>query len=89
MSNIICLTGEPLENQQFFYKCGDPGEIRTPDPVIRSHMLYPAELRGHLTTLEQSTISFSNFKIVYYKQFIVRLFCLIFFRKTNIKAPQQ
>ena len=37
---------------------GDPGEIRTPDPVIRSHMLYPAELRGQLTTLEQSTISF-------------------------------
>ena len=68
---------------------GDPGEIRTPDPVIRSHMLYPAELRGQLTTLEQSTISFSNFKIVYYKQFIVRLFCLIFFGKTNIKALQK
>ena len=39
---------------------GDPGEIRTPDPVIRSHMLYPAELRGHLTTLERSIILFSN-----------------------------
>jgi hypothetical protein len=27
---------------------GDPGEIRTPDPQIRSLMLYPAELRGRL-----------------------------------------
>ena len=24
-----------------------PGEIRTPDPLIRSQMLYPAELRAH------------------------------------------
>ena len=29
---------------------GDPGEIRTPDPQIRSLMLYPAELRGHNAT---------------------------------------
>ena len=65
---------------------GDPGEIRTPDPVIRSHMLYPAELRGHLTSLGQSIILFSNPKINYYKQLIVRIFCLIFFSKTNIKA---
>ena len=27
---------------------GDPWEIRTPDPLIRSQMLYPAELRGLL-----------------------------------------
>ena len=24
---------------------GAPGEIRTPDQVVRSHLLYPAELR--------------------------------------------
>ena len=26
---------------------GEPGAIRTPDPQIRSLMLYPAELRVH------------------------------------------
>ncbi len=26
---------------------GAPGEIRTPDQVVRSHLLYPAELRAH------------------------------------------
>jgi hypothetical protein len=27
-------------------KYGAPGEIRTPDPLVRSQMLYPAELRA-------------------------------------------
>ena len=26
---------------------GTPGEIRTPDPLVRSQVLYPAELRAH------------------------------------------
>ena len=26
---------------------GDPGGIRTHDPVLRRHVLYPAELPGH------------------------------------------
>ena len=33
---------------------GAPGEIRTPDLMVRSHALYPTELRaltGHLTGL--------------------------------------
>jgi hypothetical protein len=29
-------------------KDGAPGEIRTPDPLVRSQMLYPAELRARL-----------------------------------------
>jgi hypothetical protein len=28
-------------------KNGAPGEIRTPDPLLRRQMLYPAELRAH------------------------------------------
>ena len=28
------------------WKDGAPGEIRTPDPLVRSQMLYPAELRA-------------------------------------------
>src|SRR5208282_5536181 len=28
---------------------GAPGEIRTPDPLVRSQMLYPAELRAPST----------------------------------------
>jgi len=27
-------------------KDGAPGEIRTPDPLVRSQVLYPAELRA-------------------------------------------
>ena len=27
---------------------GTPGEIRTPDPLVRSQVLYPAELRAHV-----------------------------------------
>ncbi len=27
---------------------GAPGEIRTPDPLVRSQMLYPAELRARV-----------------------------------------
>ena len=26
---------------------GAPGEIRTPDPLVRSQILYPTELRAH------------------------------------------
>ncbi len=29
------------------FRDGAPGEIRTPDPLVRSQVLYPAELRAH------------------------------------------
>jgi hypothetical protein len=32
-------------------KSGAPGEIRTPDPLVRSQMLYPAELRARAAIL--------------------------------------
>jgi hypothetical protein len=28
--------------------CGAPGEIRTPDPLVRSQVLYPTELRARV-----------------------------------------
>lgn len=31
---------------------GDPREIRTPDTLIRSQVLYPAELLGHVAGAE-------------------------------------
>src|ERR1019366_7778007 len=34
---------------------GAPGEIRTPDPLLRRQMLYPAELRAHPWLLFDST----------------------------------
>ena len=34
------------------YLSGAPGEIRTPDLLIRSQSLYPAELRAHTTRLQ-------------------------------------
>ena len=32
-------------------KYGAPGEIRTPDPLVRSQVLYPAELRAQFETV--------------------------------------
>lgn len=29
-------------------KDGAPGESRTPDPLVRSQVLYPTELRAHI-----------------------------------------
>ena len=34
-------------NLQAFGNNGAPGEIRTPDHLVRSQVLYPAELRAH------------------------------------------
>src|ERR1700752_4155822 len=36
-----------MEGEKSALKSGAPGEIRTPDPLVRSQMLYPAELRAH------------------------------------------
>ena len=36
----------PTRSQQVQLSAGAPGEIRTPDPQIRSLVLYPAELRA-------------------------------------------
>ena len=33
---------------------GAPGEIRTPDPLVRSQMLYPAELRARAAILPKN-----------------------------------
>src|SRR4030067_674758 len=33
----------PAEKQE---KCGAPGEIRTPDPLLRRQLLYPPELQA-------------------------------------------
>src|SRR5580704_3505985 len=35
------------KNSVFIEKNGAPGETRTPDPLVRSQMLYPTELRAH------------------------------------------
>jgi hypothetical protein len=37
--------------------CGAPGEIRTPDPLLRRQMLYPAELRARRALGVHSTAS--------------------------------
>ena len=37
----------PTHSQQPQLSAGAPEEIRTPDPQIRSLVLYPAELRAH------------------------------------------
>jgi hypothetical protein len=42
-------------------KTGAPGEIRTPDPLVRSQMLYPAELRARRLEVIQFTALVSLF----------------------------
>jgi hypothetical protein len=36
---------------------GAPGEIRTPDPLVRSQVLYPTELRAHRTYINADILS--------------------------------
>ena len=43
-------------NQSRNKKDGAPGEIRTPDPLVRSQVLYPAELRAHETIIHNKII---------------------------------
>ena len=43
---IVCMYLIASEGTQCFLESGAPGEIRTPDPVLRRHVLYPSELRA-------------------------------------------
>ena len=50
-TNIMQKIGK--KNHQNFkilmtFQYGAPGEIRTPDPLVRSQVLYPTELRVHV-----------------------------------------
>lgn len=50
MRNADILTYDQKEmrtRMSAFRKIGTPGKIRTCDPLIRSQILYPAELRVH------------------------------------------
>tara|TARA_B100000614_G_C14270031_1_gene378857 strand:- start:201 stop:470 length:270 start_codon:yes stop_codon:yes gene_type:complete len=53
LSQIILLAGLMESAQLKLNICvnlggdGTPGEIRTPDQLVRSQLLYPAELRAH------------------------------------------
>ena len=42
---------------------GAPGEIRTPDPLLRRQMLYPAELRARRITLPNSALETPEFEV--------------------------
>ena len=46
-----------------FFVFGAPGGIRTPDQVVRSHLLYPAELRVRcsLVTVTDFSLLFGAF----------------------------
>ena len=68
VKNIGLRRGEQTA-ARVFYSCflimiaglsfyGAPGEIRTPDLLVRSQLLYPAELRArpHVSTLNHSAL---------------------------------
>ncbi len=52
---------------------GTPGGIRTPDPLVRSQILYPAELLAHITVV------LDNDNIISYYFQLVKGFWKIFF----------
>ena len=61
------------------FQYGAPGEIRTPDPLVRSQVLYPTELRVRIQlTLFLNIVRCGG----YYTVFIlyVKHFFLIYFR---------
>ena len=52
-----------------------PGRIRTCDLLIRSQLLYPAELRGHIEELPSGTSvdDFDNPKVYLFAVFLSRI----------------
>jgi hypothetical protein len=46
-TNTVVVASGVGEVKQEKVHGGAPGEIRTPDLMVRSHSLYPAELRAH------------------------------------------
>ena len=50
-----------------FVKNGAPGEIRTPDQVVRSHLLYPAELRVRSTKFKLAKVTISIASMKFYQ----------------------
>ncbi len=52
------LERENLTKNQARY--GAPGEIRTPDPLVRSQVLYPTELRAHLKNCPINTTNYPD-----------------------------
>ena len=45
-----------------FFLFGAPGRIRTSDPLVRSQVLYPAELRAHVSYSNLTIIRFCSFR---------------------------
>jgi hypothetical protein len=57
MTRAILIGASRMSLQKFGDgKNGAPGEIRTPDPLLRRQMLYPAELRARSFTLPNSAL---------------------------------
>jgi hypothetical protein len=48
---------EPRQDVVAVREIGAPGEIRTPDPLVRSQVLYPAELRARGSKLRAAILS--------------------------------
>ena len=57
------------KNQYIFLKNGALEEIRTPDPLVRSQVLYPAELRAHIPICHKTpliiTLNFFFFNTIF------------------------
>jgi hypothetical protein len=46
-SILVAARKQPAPDSHKVDLIGAPGEIRTPDPLVRSQVLYPTELRAH------------------------------------------
>src|SRR5487761_232366 len=60
---FICSSRKRMHSL-FIKKNGAPGEIRTPDPLLRRQMLYPAELRARSLTVPNSLLKRPQFEAV-------------------------
>ena len=56
---------------EYLFQNGEPGRIRTPDPLIRSQVLYPAELPVHaeafntfLRQMQTNSMPISRFDLI-------------------------
>jgi integrase len=57
-NHVTKVLPEAVEARKVIERNGTPGVIRTPDPLLRRQVLYPAELRAHATWFAAGSLSF-------------------------------
>ena len=78
-SNSLQIKKSPNLSFGDFLSYGTPGEIRTPDPLVRSQVLYPTELRVQVQLRYSEYLSL--WRLLYSDYFVCQALFLNYFPK--------